>query len=138
MMAELKNVRHEKFAQCIASGMSQRKAYRAAFPSSENWKDETVDSKASVLAKNEKVLERLKELADIATDEAIMDATERKRWLTRIMMNDDEETKEKLKACDILNKMEGSYIDKVEVNGQVNNPFAGLTTEELKKLIDDE
>lgn len=137
-MAELQNVRHEKFAQCIASGMSQRKAYRAAFPRSEKWKDETVDSKASVLAKNDKVLERLKELADIATDEAIMDATERKKWLTRIMKSDEEETKEKLKACDILNKMEGSYIDKVEVNGQVNNPFAGLTTEELKKLIEDE
>ncbi len=138
MMAELKNVRHEKFAQCIASGMSQRKAYREAFPRSENWKDETVDSKASVLAKNEKVLERLRELADIATDETIMNVTERKKWLTRIMMNAEEETKEKLKACDILNKMEGSYIDKVEFNGQVNNPFAGMTTEELKKLIDDE
>lgn len=28
--------------------------------------------------------------------------------------------------------------DKVEVNGQVENPFSGLTTEELKKLIDDD
>lgn len=28
--------------------------------------------------------------------------------------------------------------DKVEINGQVNNPFAGLSTEELKKLIDDD
>lgn len=137
-MAELNNVRHEKFAQCIAGGMSQRKAYRAAFPRSENWKDETVDSKASVLAKSEKVLERLKELADISTNAAIMSATERKKWLTRIMESDEEETKEKLKACDILNKMEGSYIEKVEVNGQVNNPFANLTSEELKKLIGDE
>ena len=28
--------------------------------------------------------------------------------------------------------------DKVELNGQVENPFSGLTTEELKKLIDDD
>ena len=38
MMATLKNQKQEKFAQCLASGMSQRKAYRAAYPNSEKWK----------------------------------------------------------------------------------------------------
>ena len=28
--------------------------------------------------------------------------------------------------------------DKVEMSGEINNPLAGLTTEELKKLIDEE
>jgi len=138
-MAELKNVRHEKFAQCIANGYSQRNAYRAAFPSSEKWKDETVDSKASVLAKHGKVLERLRELAKESTSEAVMNAQQRKEWLTATIKSDYEKTENKLKAVDILNKMEGSYIEKVEVNGQLNNnPYAGLTTEELKKLIDDD
>ena len=136
-MAELKNVRHETFAQCLASGMSQRNAYRVAFPSSEKWKDETVDSKASVLAKNEKVLERLRELAEQSTTEAVMNATQRKEWLTQIIRSQDEKTQDKLKAVDILNRMDGEYIEKVQVNGQVSNPFAGLTTEELKKLVDD-
>jgi len=138
-MAELKNVRHEKFAQCFANGYSQRNAYRAAFPSSEKWKDETVDSKASVLAKHGKVLERLRELAKESTSEAVMNAQQRKEWLTATIKSDYEKTENKLKAVDILNKMEGSYIEKVEVNGQLNNnPYAGLTTEELKKLIDDD
>lgn len=138
-MAELKNVRHEKFAQCIANGYSQRNAYRAAFPSSEKWKDETVDSKASVLAKHGKVLERLRELAEESTSEAVMNAQQRKEWLTATIKSDYEKTENKLKAVDILNKMEGSYVEKVEVNGQLNNnPYAGLTTEELKKLIDDD
>ena len=136
-MAELKNARHEKFAQGIAKGLSQRNAYRAAFPSSLDWKDTTVDSKASVLAKNGKVLERVKELAEKSTSKAVMTAQERKEWLTGIVKNDLEATKERLKAVDILNRMEGSYIEKVELNGQVNNPMAGLTTEELKKLIND-
>ena len=70
-MAELENTRHEKFAQGLAEGMSQRKAYRAAFPSSVNWKDETVDAKASVLAKDDKVLERLRELADQSTSKRL-------------------------------------------------------------------
>lgn len=138
-MAELKNVRHEKFAQCIANGYSQRNAYRVAFPSSEKWKDETVDSKASVLAKHGKVLERLRELAEESTSEAVMNAQQRKEWLTATIKSDYEKTENKLKAVDILNKMEGSYVEKVEVNGQLNNnPYAGLTTEELKKLIDDD
>ena len=136
-MAELKNARHEKFAQGIAKGLSQRNAYRAAFPSSLDWKDTTVDSKASVLAKNGKVLERIKELAEESTSKAVMTAQERKEWLTGIVKNDLEQTKERLKAVDILNRMEGSYIEKVELNGQVNNPMAGLTTDELKKLIND-
>lgn len=136
-MAELKNVRHEKFAQGLSSGMSQRNAYRAAFPSSEKWKDETVDSKASVLAKNEKVLERLRELAEKSTTEAVMNATQRKEWLTQIIRSQDEKTQDKLKAVDILNRMDGEYIEKVQVNGQVSNPFAGLTTDELKKLVND-
>ena len=136
-MAELENVRHEKFAQCLASGMTQRNAYRAAFQNSNRWKDETVDSKASVLAKNDKVLERLRELAEQSTTEAVMNATQRKEWLTQIIRSPDEKTQDRLKAVDILNRMEGEYIEKVQLGGQVNNPMAGLTTEELKKLIND-
>lgn len=137
-MAELKNARHEKFAQGIALGTSQRRAYRAAFPSSQSWKDETVDSKASLLAKNEKVLARVKELQEAATSKAVMTATQRKEWLTKLIQSEDEATQNKLKAVDILNKMDGEYTEKLQVNGNVNNPMAGLTTEELKKLIADD
>ena len=136
-MAELSNIRHEKFAQGIASGMSQRNAYRAAFPNSVKWKDETVDPKASNLAKTDKVLARVKELAAEASSKAIMNATQRKEWLTSIIQSEIEENKDKLKAVDILNRMDGEYIDKVQVGGQINNPMAGLTTEELKKLAAD-
>lgn len=54
--------RIEIFCNEIVSGKSQRQAYYAAYPSSLNWKDTTVDSKASVFAKDEKVLARLQEL----------------------------------------------------------------------------
>lgn len=134
-MAELSNVRWEKYAQGIASGLSQRNAYRAAFPSSLNWKDETVDSKASALAKDDKILARVKELAQEATSKAVMTARQRKEWLTNVILSKYEETKDKLKAVDILNRMDGEYTEKLEVGGQINNPMAGLTTEELKKLI---
>ena len=137
-MAELENVRHEKFAQGLANGLSQRVAYRAAFPNSAKWKDATVDVKACQLAKEDKILTRLKELAEESSNSAIMTATERKELLTQIAKDKREKTKDRLSAVDILNKMEGSYTENVNLNGQVNNPFAGLSTEDLKKLIDDE
>jgi hypothetical protein len=113
-MAALENVRHETYAQEIAKGLSQRKAYRIAFPKSIKWKDETVDSKASVLAKQEKVLARINELKELASNKAIKTATERKIWLSRVMDDENEDTNTKLKACDQLNKMEGEYTTKIE------------------------
>ena len=136
-MAELENARHEKYAQGLANGLSQRNAYRAAFPNSVKWKDNTVDVKACELANDDKILVRLRELGKQATSKAVMTATQRKEWLTDVILSDAEKTRDKLKAVDILNHMDGEYIDKVVVDGHVNNPLAGLTTEELKKLIED-
>lgn len=44
---------------------------------------------------------------------------------------------DKLKALELLGRHLGMFTDKVEFSGsmRVNNPFEGLTTEELKKLI---
>lgn len=44
---------------------------------------------------------------------------------------------DKIRALELLGKHLGMFADKVEVSGEVNNPMAGLTTEELKKLIED-
>lgn len=120
-MAALENARHEKFAQGIAQGLSQRKAYREAFPNSKRWKDETVDSKASNLAKEDKVLARLQELRDESSSKAVKSAQERKEWLSSIVDNEKEDMNTRLKACDMLNKMDGDYTTKVvaDVNNDV-------------------
>lgn len=44
---------------------------------------------------------------------------------------------DKVRALELLGKHLGMFTDKVQVEGEVNNPMAGLTTEELKKLIED-
>jgi hypothetical protein len=115
----LENARHERFAQGIAQGLSQRKAYREAFPNSKRWKDETVDSKASALAKNDKVLARVNELKNESSSKAIKTAIERKEWLSSIIDDEAEDTTTKLKACDLLNKMDGEYVTKVEADVKV-------------------
>ncbi|MBQ9741304.1 MAG: terminase small subunit [Kiritimatiellae bacterium] len=44
---------------------------------------------------------------------------------------------DKVRALELLGKHLGMFQDKVEVTGEINNPMAGLTTEDLKKLIED-
>lgn len=46
-------------------------------------------------------------------------------------------TCDKVRALELLGKHLGMFKDKVEVSGTINNPYEGLTTEELKKLIYD-
>lgn len=49
-----------------------------------------------------------------------------------IKMND------KVRALELLGKHLGMWTEKVEVTGREENPFAGLSTEDLKKMIDDD
>lgn len=125
-MAELKNAKQERFVQGLVSGLSQRKAYLAAFPSSARWKDSTVDNKASELFKKSEILGRYQELQQQAASEAVMSATKRKEWLTRLIQSEEEETKDKLKAVDTLNKMTGEYLNKIEVSGSLETEKSKL------------
>lgn len=44
---------------------------------------------------------------------------------------------DKVRALELLGKHIGLFEDKVKVNGEISNPMSGLTTEDLKKLIED-
>jgi len=135
-MPILDNVKHEKFAQCLASGMSQRQSYLEAYPSSKKWKDATVDNKASKLAKTSEVLARLQEIRERTESKAIANVARRKMILTEILEDEEEKTTDRIKAIDSLNKMEGVGTENVNLNGgvEISNPYQGLTTEELRKL----
>lgn len=56
--------KQERFIRNQLNGMSQRQAYREAYPNSRKWKDKNVDSRASNLLKNDKVLARYLELKE--------------------------------------------------------------------------
>lgn len=44
---------------------------------------------------------------------------------------------DKVRALELLGRHLGMFKDKIEVSGNINNPYEGLTTEELKKLVKD-
>ena len=56
--------KQEKYIQELLKGKSQREAYREAYPNSREWKDTTVDVKASELLKVGKVLVRYTQLRE--------------------------------------------------------------------------
>lgn len=142
--------KQERFIQNIVSGMSQRQAYKEAY-NAENMKDETIDTEASLLFNDPKVAKRYKELIDKLEDKAIMTAKERMEWLTEVIMDIQKEgvkvktsdsefvvgegtadLNTKMRAIDILNRMSGEYVNKVEadVNSNVSIDIALVDDEE--------
>ena len=106
--------KQEKFAQGIAlEGMNLSDAYRSAYPN-QRMSDKTINEKASLLAKNDKVKTRIEELRDSLVSPKIMTAQERLKWLSEVIQSQGETTSDKLKAADIMNKMQGEYVQKIE------------------------
>ena len=113
--------KQEQFAQNIIKGMSQADAYRSAYPN-QRMSDKTVWEAASRLMANDKVVARLTELRGHLAKDTIMSAQKRLEWLTELIGNEEAVTGDKLKAIDIMNKMQGEYVQKVqaEVTNAVN------------------
>lgn len=108
----------EKFVQNIIEGMNQADAYRSAYPK-QRMSDKTVWEAASRLMRNDKVVARLSELRNELAKPSIMTAQKRLEWLTELISNEGEDTHAKLKAIDIMNKMQGEYVQKVEASVSV-------------------
>lgn len=107
--------KQEQFVQNILEGMTQADAYRSAY-SCKNMSDNAIYVNASKLAADDKVALRLKELRDQLAKPSIMTAQERLEWLTQRIDDDQVDINAKLKAIDIMNKMQGEYVTKVEGN----------------------
>ena len=107
--------KQELFVQKIIEGMSQADAYRSAY-SCKNMSDKTIWESASTLMKNHKVATRLQELRDQLAKPSIMTAQERLEWLTERIEDENVDINAKLKAIDIMNKMQGEYVQKIEGN----------------------
>ena len=107
--------KQEAFVQNIIQGMSQADAYRSAY-SSKRMSDNAVYREASLLVASPKIAQRLQELRDKMATPKIMSAQQRLEWLTGVINDAEEGTSEKLKAIDIMNKMQGEYTQKIEAN----------------------
>ena len=123
--------KQEKFVQGIIEGMSQADAYRSAY-STKNMADKTVWENASRLMADSKVKARVTELRDQIVSDSIMSAQKRLEWLTKVIQNDEESTGDKLRAIDLMNKMQGEYVQKIAAEVQTE------TTINIELVEDDE
>ena len=143
--------KQEKYVQGLVAGLSQRQAYIQAY-STKNMKDTTIDNNAYKLMQNNEISTRYNELMDEHKEKAL--------WTREQAVNDliwlKEQAKKSIKEQDDgyirqgtstayvnaikeLNALEGVYPDKtqnININGELNNPFGGLTTEQLARLAD--
>ena len=143
--------KQEKFVQGLVAGLSQRQAYIHAY-STKNMKDATIDNNAYKLMQNNEISTRYKQLMDEHKEKAL--------WTREQAVNDliwlKEQAKKSIKEQDDgyirqgtstayvnaikeLNALEDVYPDKtqnININGELNNPFGGLTTEQLARLAD--
>lgn len=110
--------KQEKFVQSVVlEEMNYSDAYRSAY-NTDKMSDKTVNEKACLLAGEDKIRARMTELRGELLTPKVMTAQQRLEWLTRLIDSEDEDTNAKLKAVDIMNKMQGEYVTKVE--GSVN------------------
>lgn len=107
--------KQEQFALNIFKGLNQADAYRQSY-SAKNMSDNAIYREASLLMSNPKIAQRIQELRDKTAKYSIMSAQERLEWLSNLISNEEEGTNEKLKAIDIMNKMQGEYVQKVEAD----------------------
>ena len=106
--------KQEEFAKNIVQGMSQADAYRSAYDV-EDMSDNAIYVEASRLMDNPKVALRIKELRDTLAKPTIMSAQERLEWLS-YLVGADAGTTDKLRAIDIMNRMTGEYVQKIEAD----------------------
>lgn len=127
------NLRQKSFCEFyVASGNATEAAMKAGY--SETYSK----TRTNVLLRNVEICRYVKELQEKTKSSRIMTAIERREFLTAMIKNGAVKDTDRLKAVDILNKMDGEYTQKVEVNGNINsNPFSNLTTDELKEIIKD-
>lgn len=146
-MADELTKKQEKFVQNLILGMSQREAYKNSY-NAERMSDKTIDSKACIMFKQEKIRARYKELKEtideIAETRTIMSVIERKEFLTQVIAGQVTEegavvqqgqlyrfTKnpslnDRMKALDILNKMDGEYKTVLEGAVEVKTKLEDL------------
>lgn len=125
--------KQEKFIRNIVMGMTQIDAYKDAYDC-KGMSDNAISREASLLMKNPKITQRHSELGAKTLGENIMTAQERLEYLSKILTDEVKEKivtfndgveaiyerpadlNTKLKTIDLMNKMQGEYVQKIEAD----------------------
>lgn len=151
-MPVLDNAKHERFAQEIVKGASQREAYRTAgYPTKS---DAAADASASRLLSTAKVAARVAELQEFISERAVEKSAVSKAWVIAKLVENVERamTNEPVKdaqgnetgeykyngnvanrALELIGKEQGMFVDRKEVGKP--GDFDAMSQEELDEFI---
>ena len=129
----------EHFAQLVFQGYSQADAYKLAYPAQARQRPGTLYPNASRLAANSNVIARLTELRAAVIAPAILDATQRQEFWSHIICDDSKDTRDRLRASELLGKAQGDFIERTEnknlnVNAQLDR-LEVLTDDQIDELL---
>ena len=81
--------------------------------------------------------DEIKKAQENIKNDNIKSIEEVQQWWSEVMDDNEENTKNRLKASELLVKSKGGFIEKMEVTAK-EDPFDKLKVEELRQLIDDD
>ena len=128
--------KQRKFVQARAAGKSQIESYAAAGYSIGK-SDNGNRVNACKLEKIQAIQENIEYLHRIARDTSLLDTEARQAALLEIYYDTTNSTKDRLKAIDLLNRMAGDYIDKKEINANINGLSRSDRLDAMQKTLDD-
>lgn len=131
--------RDEDFIQeFILNGGNRTQAYIKSHKINvAKWKPESINCEASKLFNSPKIHQRYIELLEENKETYISNVIEKRKMLKDMMLDEKSSLSDRLKAVDIDNKMDGSYQENINISGNVNNPFVGLSKEELDNILNE-
>lgn len=131
-MKDKLNIRQKKFAEYYAqSGNTVQSAIKAGYS------EKYANADACKILENPRVAEFIKKFTAKAQQDRIITAIERQAILSDIAKSKDEETPDRIRAIDTLNKMTGEYLNKVEVSGTLKAEQSKLD-DLIKQMSEDE
>lgn len=136
-MARKLTEKQKNFAKNVVSGMTYKDAYINSYNFTGN--DNTAYIEGSKLALREDIqnyIQTLSKPLEIAHQTTVLSERDKKRAFLWDMINKDSASdSDKLKAVDLLNKMDSEYIN-INKNIDSDTPkISNLDTDKLKKLI---
>ena len=113
-MAEL-TARQRAFVEAYA-GNATEAAVKAGYS------EKSAYSQGQRLLKHAEIIRAIKERETERLRPAIASREERQRFWTRIMNDAGEETRDRLRASELLGKSNGDFLDRVELGGEGGGP----------------
>ena len=101
----------------IKAGYSRRSAY----------------STGSRLLKNAEIQKYIEDKMNERINSLIADRNERMQLLTAIIRSDDESTKDKIKAIELLSRLDGDFVSKSSIEVKTENTLAELILKEYER-----